>query len=376
MKINYSEIVNSFSSPDISDEEIIALINILADSGEKLCFNSPVYDFASTGGPSSLSTLLVPLYMFSLGVNVINLAVPGRPAGAIDVLSQIPDYRMDIQPGNTSDVEHFYFHLEANDRYAPLDKELFAYRKKENKINVPNLAIASLMAKKIASGAQYIGLDVRVSPFGNFGSGWDECIQNAKRYNHIARQLGKKSTCFLSCSDKPYQRYIGRGEALIALLNIIDNADDSTLQQHNDYCMDMATHLVFNEIKSTHRIDLKRALSENLDFQGSSYDNFVTAVTAVQIQPRHNYLAPISGYIKYNLESIRSYLVKRQQQAESISKYPDPCGMILLKNQGEYVLKDEPILLIRNSIPEIEKMYSFCTILNEEVPIDYRKEVI
>lgn len=148
MEIDFSEIVNSFSRPSISDEEIITLINILADSGEKLRFNSSVYDFASTGGPSSLSTLLVPLYMFSLGVNVINLAVPGRPAGAIDVLSQIPDYHLDIQPGNTYDDKHFYLHLEASDRFAPLDKELFAYRKEVNKINVPNLAIASLMAKK------------------------------------------------------------------------------------------------------------------------------------------------------------------------------------------------------------------------------------
>lgn len=219
-------------------------------------------------------------------------------------------------------------------------------------------------------------MDVRVSPFGNFGSSWDECIHNAKRYNQIARQLGKKSTCFLSCSDKPYQRYIGRGEALIALFNIIDYADDSTLQQHNDYCMDMAIRLVFNEVKRTRKIDLKRVLAENLDFQGSSYENFITAVTAVRIQPRRNYLAPISGYIKYNLESIRSYLVKRQQQAENFSKYPDPCGMILLKNQGEYVLKDEPIISIRNSIPEIEKMYSFYAILSEEISIDDRKEVI
>ncbi len=371
----FKKIVYEFENPNISDEVIVELINKLADSGEILKFKTRVFDFASSGGPSSLSTILVPLYLFAYGESVINLAVPGRPAGAIDVLSQIPNYIMsDIDISELSQ-KHFYLHLEASQKYAPLDKQLFEYRKKVDKINNPNLAIASLLAKKVASGASDIGLDVRVASFGNFGKNWMECVLNSKRYNRIANILGINSICFLSDADVPYQPYIGRGEALIALYNIINNIGNQSLFNHNNYCMDIAKTMVRKEYTIS-KDSFRKIFVENLVFQSSNYKNFESKVENILSQPYRLIRALDDGYIYYNLLEIRRYLVYRQSLDEHKTKYPDPSGMILLQEHGTHIVKGQPIIQIRNSIPRIEESHSFFKIEKYKCTHSHEREVI
>ena len=370
-----SDTVRIFDDPTVSEEKIVELIIQLANSGEKLNFNSRVFDFASTGGPSSLSTILVPLYLYAHGENVINLAIPGRPAGAVDVLSQIPYYQLNNIQTSKLEKKHFYLHLEADEKFVPLDKKLFDYRKKVNKIDVPNLAIASLLAKKLASGASNIGLDVRVSSFGNFGKNWEECVQNAKKYNRIANALGIESTCFLSDANAPYQPYIGRGEALVALHNIINNACGNRLNKHNYLCVEIVKSLLHVDFAFSSEV-LKRAFLENLILQNSDYHYFESKVEEILAQPYRLLCAPVDGFVYYNLLEIRNYLVCRQSLDERITKYPDPSGMTLLQEQGSYIEKGQPVLRIRNPLPCLEDKYSFFNIeRNESIP-EHESEVI
>lgn len=375
--VKLHEIIRRFEK-DVSDEIIIDLVNALACSGRKLAFQEPVFDFASTGGPSSLSTILVPLYLYGLGKNVINLAVPGRPAGAVDVLAQIPGYNLESVKTNPPSSHPFYYHLEANNEFVPLDRALFAYRKKVNKVDVAPLAIASLLSKKIASGATNIGLDVRVSTFGNFGKDWETCKNNAIRYNRIAETLGLKSTCFLSDANSPYQRYIGRGEALEAIYALI-NCNDESVINHDTYCRNIASCLAnkSGKIDDIRRLRLKDLFSENLEEQGSSFSAFEAVVEEKRQQPKSIIYAKQHGYLSYNLKNIREFVITLQNQSCTGKKYPDPCGITLLQNSGAYLHKDEPIISIRGvSNIDLLNLPDLFTISKEPVLIDCRREVI
>lgn len=371
------DIIHKFETKEVNDTDIINLINKIVDSGEQLFFPMPVYDFASTGGPSSLSTLLVPLYLFGSGCNVIDLAVPGRPAGAIDVLAQIDGYDTTIKP-NIVCGSNTYFHIEAGDKIAPLDKELYQLRKKYNKVNIPNMAIASLLSKKVACGAKIIGLDIRVAVHGNFGVNWDLCRENAIRYNRIANSYGIKSTCFLSDANSPYQNYIGRGEALIALFNIFNGICEKRLQEHVDYCASMAETLLGENanIRKGNAIivDIKKAFEVNLKQQGSSYNNFLEAVERVKKQSYQTVVAGQSGYIKFNLLSIRDYIVRRQMNITDV-RYPDPCGVVLLVNDGDYINYNTPIMKTRN-ISQEECENIFYKIEETKTEADCRREIV
>ena len=162
----------------LSDDEIARLARVLADSGATLSWPSTVTvaDIPSTGGPSSLSTLISPLFLVALGCAVPKLAVIGRPAGGIDVMAQVPYYTITL---SRTDVLRIidrcrYAHFLATTDHAPLDARLFDYRRKTDAVNVPALAIASLLAKKLAVGLAQVGLEVRVAPHGNFGGTWTE----------------------------------------------------------------------------------------------------------------------------------------------------------------------------------------------------------
>lgn len=69
-------------------EEVASLAVKMANSGALLPASpSATADVASTGGPSSLSTLICPLFLNLKGFTIPKLSVPGRPAGGIDVLA-------------------------------------------------------------------------------------------------------------------------------------------------------------------------------------------------------------------------------------------------------------------------------------------------
>lgn len=332
--------------------EIADLAQGLAISGRIIRpkISGNYYDLPSTGGPSSLSTLISPLVISALGGHVLKLGVPGRPAGGIDVLAQIEGYR--IEP-TTEEIEKWitsnrFIHIVANNNFTPLDIEFFEFRKKHDAVKIPSLVVASILAKKIAFGINVVGLDIRVSNFGNFGSSWDEARSNAKLFNNVASLLGIRSMCFISNGFYPQQPYIGRGESLLALRKIFeDKNSDNLLKKHLAHCYSMGISLAGgNQGVVFNGSVLEKEFKDNISVQGGKYDTFI-AITE-KIEQSHEYIitAQDSGFFNINLENVRASILTVQHEIKD-SKYPDPCGLILKATPNEYVAKGTPLCTFR-----------------------------
>jgi hypothetical protein len=181
----------------IKDPEPVAdLASLLADSGVRLDFGDHAADVASTGGPSSLSTLLCPVFLAMNGYSVPKLGVQGRPAGGIDVMAQIPGFDINPSPAKVADIITGcrFAHFLANETYAPLDQWLFRYRQEFGVQSVRNLVVASILAKKLAVGVTTAGLEIRVFPGGNFGSDVSIAIENAQFFLKVAEHLNIRTT--------------------------------------------------------------------------------------------------------------------------------------------------------------------------------------
>ena len=226
---------------------------------------------------------------------------------------------------------------------------LFAYRRAQHAVNIPELAIASLLAKKLSVGVTEAGLEVRVASHGNFGASWEEAKSNAIRFNRVAASLGIKSVCFLTNAETPYQPGIGRGEALLAIAEILENPTDPSLVQHARMCFAMAKRVAGDTQASMPRPEeLLPFFASHLEAQGSSLNAFHQAVKLIRGQPRHEWRASRTGFLLINLGRLRDAIVQIQDiVGYAHNPYPDPAGIFLVCGAFRHVLADEVIAIAR-----------------------------
>ncbi len=355
LSTNYSNksmynLCDYFKNNPFDKYEIAELTSVLAKSGSTLSFDKQTADIPSTGGPSSLSTIICPLILKEF-FSIPKLGIVGRPAGGIDVLSQIDGYKIKL---NQSDIYQIieksnYCHFISNNEYAPLDSLLFKYRSENNFKNIPSLVIASLLAKKVAVGVKRVCLDIRYSNYGNFGKSLHEAKLLSQKFKEVGNLLGIESTFFFSDNNVLLQPYIGRGESLLAIFEKINGNDNIWLSEHFSDCRKIVETLVQKEISQNQLNNLiEKNLIENIKAQRGQVDSFIQIAKTIKESHTHELTASKNGKVLINLEKMRNLIVDIQKKYITPSnEFPDPCGFIFYKNQNETVSPNDLILTYR-----------------------------
>jgi pyrimidine-nucleoside phosphorylase len=297
---------------------------------------------------------------------VPKVGVEGRPAGAIDVLATIPGYSVDLDVSEVMRIltENSYVHVLAR-RFVPLDQQLFAFRKEHDAIDVPPLAIASLLSKKVAVGLERAGLDVRVARHGNFGESLAIASANASRFCRVAALLGIEATCVLTDARRPYQPFLGRGESLVAIDGILQGSSDPWLDGHANLCWHISCEAAGASEGTPPSGDvLKELFSRNLQAQGSSMSAFDERVDFIKNADRVALEAHRDGYVHIDLGQLRSALLQLQ---ESGGGDPDPAGVILRFEPDSPLSRGDLIAEVRHpgKTDEIGTIASAFTILDD-----------
>jgi pyrimidine-nucleoside phosphorylase len=367
----------------LGDEDLAELAGTLARSGAELPRNPAAVDVASTGGPSSLSTLLCPLQLHARGFSVPTLGVPGRPAGGIDVLQLIPGYRAELTPKQaTVALKRFgIIHLAADKNWTPLDARLFSFRQRAGFQAVAPLVIASILSKKIAMGALGVALEIRIAPHGNFGASFEEARKNAARYSSVAEILSLKPACALTDASEPYQPYIGRGEALSALATVIAGEAEGWLADHQALCERIAEGVLLQmgleQAAPPDHVALKRSFGDLLDAHGTTHSAFERRVAEIRMLPRVEVCAERDGYVEYDLVRIRDIIVRRQRAVpQGGAQPPDPVGVILGPRGGTRVQSGKSLMSVRVSDedPKLVGELSGCVKVDDEPRYPRRAE--
>lgn len=336
----------------LSEEETMGLAVVLAESGARLQPDPSSASVSSTGGPTSLSTLVCPLQLRLRGFKVPALGVPGRPAGGVDVLGTIPGYKpwLNEAEARRSLDEYGSFHMAAGDEWTPLDQQLFRFRQSVGAQDVRDLVVASILSKTLAVGAVNAGLEVRVAPYGNFGADASRATENARRFVAVAGRLGISATCLLTDGTRPYQPYVGRGEALVALSEILSDAPGPWLRSHVDLCRSLSALVAERTTEGAFAAStLSEAFDDLLSAQATNRDAFDERVADVRRTSREPVVTHRDGFIEFDLALMRSLLVDAQRQAESNSNlgFSDPAGIVLVVTPGSYVERGTEVMSIR-----------------------------
>jgi len=211
----------------LNEDETVYLTEAFINSGEILDFSDVsdvVADKHSTGGVGDKVTIVLIPLLASLGVKCAKLSGRGLgfTGGTVDKLESIPNFKCELQDCDFKDkIKKTGAAISAQTpNLTPADGKIYALRDVTATVDNKSLICASVVSKKIASGANIIVLDVK------FGSGAfiktkEEAKELAELMIRTGAKLNRKISAVISSMEQPLGTHVGNSLEIIESIEFL-----------------------------------------------------------------------------------------------------------------------------------------------------------
>lgn len=211
-------------------DETAFLTRAIINSGQTvdlspICPNGEhVVDKHSTGGVGDKITLILIPLLAACGVPIAKLSGRGlgHTGGTIDKLESIPGFDAALGINDLiQKVKDTGLAIGAQTkRLTPADGKLYALRDVTATVDSIPLIASSVVSKKIASGADYVILDVKYGS-GAFIKTPEQACELADWMVKIAQRLGKKFHAVITSMEQPLGRAVGNAIEVIESIEFL-----------------------------------------------------------------------------------------------------------------------------------------------------------
>ncbi|HSA84204.1 MAG TPA: thymidine phosphorylase [Patescibacteria group bacterium] len=266
----------------LTQRETVNLTLAMAASGEILDFDylGNVADKHSSGGVGDKTTLVVAPLVAACDVNVGKMSGKGlgHTGGTIDKLESIPGISMQL------DAQHFRNQLETigivisgqSHDLAPADGILYSLRDKTATIDSIPLIAASIMSKKIASGANTLVLDVKVGK-GAFMKTLEEAQELSRIMVDIGKAVGIHCIAEISDMNQPLGNAVGNA---LELKEAIDTLKGNGPDDFKEHCIETAAEIVLLAGKAATHEEARLLVEQQLGEDGRALQKFGEMIAA------------------------------------------------------------------------------------------------
>ena len=314
-------------------------------------------DKHSTGGVGDKTSFILMSIVASLGVKVPKMSGRGlgHTGGTLDKAESIPGMRIEF------DFDEFQEIVRTNDAclagqtadLAPADKKLYALRDVTATVDSLSLISASIMSKKIASGADGIVLDVKTGS-GAFMKTLDDSLALAQTMVGIGEDCGKKMASLITNMNIPTGFAIGNSLEIKEVIAVLQGAGPDDLRELS---LELAANMV--QLATDKQIAECRQMVKTQLENGQAFTKFVEIVTKQGGDVRylhdpnlfktarvtHDILAPTSGYIEHMNAEVcgLASCILGAGRITADDSIDHSAGIILHAKTGDYIEKDSPL---------------------------------
>lgn len=368
----------------MNKRETAELTKAMVESGDVIdlsAIEGIKVDKHSTGGVGDTTTLVLGPIVAAAGVPVAKMSGRGlgHTGGTIDKLESFTGFTVEMP------IEKFIRNVNGKKiaiggqtaNLAPADKKLYALRDVTATVDNMSLIAASIMSKKIASGADAIVLDVKTGS-GAFMKDQESSFKLAEEMVDIGTHVGRNTVAVVTDMDEPLGFAVGNALEVIEAIDTLKGRGPKDL---TELCLTLGSHMLILAEKAKNFEEAKGILEEIIS-SGKGIEKLKELVEAqggnpdfvddISLFPRAKIIKKVvaakTGYVKaIKADDIGiAALVLGAGRETKESTVDLAVGVVLHKKIGDFVNIGEAIATIHSNCEEkglqaeeiIQKAYS------------------
>ena len=217
--------------------ETAALTFAMMNSGETwdLSRHGFVADKHSTGGVGDKATLVLAPLLAAVGVKAGMMSGRGlgHTGGTLDKLESIPGFRTGLPKADFDRLLDTVgcALIGQTDSIAPADRRLYALRDVTGTVESIPLITASILSKKLATGAQAVVFDVKTGN-GAFMADPKDAEKLGRALVDTTRATGRKASGYLTAMDRPIGEAVGNANEVAEAIRMLSGEGPADLREN------------------------------------------------------------------------------------------------------------------------------------------------